>query len=43
MKAIIVHSDKELTLEDVPTPTLSDGEVLVEVKAAGVNRADLLH
>lgn len=42
MKAIIVHSDKELTLEDVPTPTLSDGEVLVEVKAAGVNRADLL-
>ncbi len=31
-----------LTLADVPDPQLRDGEVLVRVAAAGVNRADLL-
>ncbi|MDU0479678.1 NAD(P)H-quinone oxidoreductase [Staphylococcus chromogenes] len=31
-----------LELQEVPTPTLKDGEVLVKVRAAGVNRGDLL-
>ena len=30
------------TLSDEPTPAVGDGEVLVDVAAAGVNRADLL-
>lgn len=45
MKAIVQTEEKNtasLELQDVPTPTLKPGEVLVEVKAAGVNRADLL-
>lgn len=45
MKAINVetHDDKPvLVLQDCERPTLSSGEVLVEVHAAGVNRADLL-
>jgi putative PIG3 family NAD(P)H quinone oxidoreductase len=31
-----------LTIADVPIPTLTDIDVLIEVRAAGVNRADLL-
>ncbi|KNX38465.1 NAD(P)H-quinone oxidoreductase [Luteipulveratus halotolerans] len=31
-----------LTLAEVPAPTLREGEVIVDVAAAGVNRADLL-
>ena len=45
MKAIVQTEEKNtasLELQEVPTPTLKPGEVLVEVKAAGVNRADLL-
>lgn len=45
MKAIVQTEEKNtasLELQDVPTPTLQPGEVLVEVKAAGINRADLL-
>lgn len=30
------------TVADLPTPTPADGEVLIQVRAAGVNRADLL-
>jgi putative NAD(P)H quinone oxidoreductase, PIG3 family len=41
MKAI-TQSGTELILGDVPTPELRPGEVLVKVRAAGVNRADLL-
>lgn len=45
MHAIVQTEEKNtasLELQEVPTPTLQPGEVLVEVKAAGVNRADLL-
>lgn len=45
MKAIVQTEEKNtasLELQEVPRPTLKPGEVLVEVKAAGVNRADLL-
>ena len=38
MKAI----NKDLQLDDAATPSLRDGEVLVKVAAAGVNRADLM-
>ena len=45
MQAIVQTEEKNpasLQLQEVPVPTLKPGEVLVEVKAAGVNRADLL-
>ena len=42
MKAIIIENDKSLSWKDVADPVLKEGEVLVEVHAAAVNRADLL-
>lgn len=45
MKAIIQTDSSDptsLALGEAPTPTLSPGEVLIKVAAAGVNRADLL-
>ncbi|MCQ9370801.1 NAD(P)H-quinone oxidoreductase [Corynebacterium sp. 35RC1] len=42
MKAIVIVEDGSLELQEVPTPTLREGEALVKVHAAGVNRADLL-
>jgi putative PIG3 family NAD(P)H quinone oxidoreductase len=44
MRAITIPEPGEadaLVLADVPAPTPSEGEVLVEVVAAGVNRADV--
>ena len=41
MRAIAVL-DQKLVLTELPDPVLRDGDLLVEVKAAGVNRADLL-
>jgi NADPH:quinone reductase len=45
MKAIICKSwggPESLTLEDVPTPSAGGGEVVIDVKAAGVNFPDVL-
>ena len=43
MKAIIINKeDQSLSYQDVPNPTLKDGEVLIEIYAAALNRADLL-
>lgn len=42
MKAINITGEHTLELIDTEKPTLKDGEVLVRVHAAGVNRADLL-
>jgi putative PIG3 family NAD(P)H quinone oxidoreductase len=45
MKAIIVQTDQEnhpLAWQDVPAPAMGAGEVLVEVHAAALNRADLM-
>ncbi len=42
MDAIVVDDDKNLVVEQVPTPVPAPGEVLVAVAAAGVNRADLM-
>ena len=42
MRAITVESDTAtLSVAEVPDPTPGPGEVLIEVAAAGVNRADL--
>jgi zinc-binding alcohol dehydrogenase/oxidoreductase len=42
MKAILVKDGGELAYEDVDDPVAGPGEVIVELKAAAVNRRDLL-
>jgi putative PIG3 family NAD(P)H quinone oxidoreductase len=42
MHAIVVESGERLTWQEVPDITPAAGEVVVDVSAAGVNRADLL-
>lgn len=45
MKGIIVKRDEagsRLELKDVRAPELKDGELLIEVKSAGVNRTDIM-
>lgn len=42
MKAILVNKDKSLRWDDVPDPVIKPDEVLVEIHAAALNRADLM-
>jgi NADPH2:quinone reductase len=42
MKAILVGNDKSLSWSEVPNPTIKSDEVLVEIHAAALNRADLM-
>lgn len=42
MKAVIITENKDLIWSDVSDPVLTDGEVLVEIHAAAINRADLM-
>ncbi len=42
MKAILVNDDKSLSWSDVPNPVIKDDEVIVEIHAAALNRADLM-
>lgn len=42
MKAILINKDCSLSYSDVPNPVIKTGEVLVEVYASALNRADLL-
>lgn len=42
MKAMLVDQNKNLVWSDVDDPVVKDDEVLVEVHAAALNRADLL-
>lgn len=42
MKAILIKEDKSLVWSEVPEPILKDNEVLIEIHAAALNRADLL-
>ncbi len=42
MRAILVDEKNELAWREIPDPSVKENEVLVEVHAAGVNRADLL-
>jgi len=42
MKAIVIEPNKDLVWKDVENPVLKAGEVMVEIHAAAVNRADLM-
>jgi zinc-binding alcohol dehydrogenase/oxidoreductase len=42
MKAVRVHEGGELRYEEAPDPVAGPGEVLVEIRAAALNRRDLL-
>lgn len=42
MKAILVNDDRSLRWDDVPNPIIKSDEVLIEIHAAALNRADLM-
>ena len=42
MKAILIDKNKNLSWENVPTPEISEEQVLIKVAYAAVNRADLM-
>jgi NADPH:quinone reductase-like Zn-dependent oxidoreductase len=42
MQAVRVHEGGELLFEEVPDPEPGEGEVVVELRTAGLNRRDLL-
>ena len=42
MKAVLIDPEHHLNWSEVPDPVWKPGYVVIEVKAAGVNRADLL-
>lgn len=42
MKAILVNEDKSLRWDNVPDPIIKPDECLVKIKAAALNRADLM-
>ena len=42
MKAILVNDDRSLRWDEVPNPIIKPEEVLVEIHAAALNRADLM-
>ena len=42
MKAVLIDPEHQLNWSEVPDPALKPGYVIIQVKAAGVNRADLL-
>jgi len=42
VRAILTHTDKSLQWCDVPDPVVGAGDILVEVHAAALNRADLM-
>ena len=42
MKAILVNDDKSLRWDEVENPVIKSDEVLVEIHAAALNRADLM-
>ncbi len=42
MKAILINKDKSLSYSEVPNLEIKNGEVLIEVYASAINRADLL-
>jgi len=42
MQAVIVNANEPLSIGEVPVPDVGPTNVLIEVKAAGLNRADLM-
>jgi NADPH2:quinone reductase len=41
MRAATIHDDERITVEEHPDPVAGSGEVLVKVRAAGLNGADM--
>ena len=42
VKAVLISPEKKLVLSDIPAPEPRAGHIIIDVYAAGVNRADLL-
>ena len=42
MKAMLVNENKDIVWSDVEEPTVGDNDVLISIRAAALNRADLL-
>lgn len=42
MKAAVAHGDGHLTIEELDPPNIDEGEILVGVRSAALNRRDLL-
>jgi len=42
MRAVVLDEERRLEVRDVPAPEAAEGQVLVGVRAAGVNYADIL-
>lgn len=42
MKVVLITPDHDLTMGDVPAPHPTPGRILIRIKAAAINRADLL-
>lgn len=42
MKAVLIGENRELRLREVPDPVMAKDEALVKIKAAALNRADLM-
>jgi L-iditol 2-dehydrogenase len=42
MKAAVYHSQKDIRIEEMPTPEMGEDEVLVEMKACGICGSDLM-
>lgn len=42
MHAMLIDENRNLKWSEVPNPTLEPGKVIIEIYAAGINRADLL-
>ena len=42
MKAVLIKEDKSLAWSEVPEPVIKDNEIIIEVHASALNRADLL-
>jgi NADPH2:quinone reductase len=42
MRAVVLDEERRLELRDVPEPVAGEGQLVVEVRAAGVNYADVL-
>jgi len=42
MKAAVYYSQKDIRIEDLPTPNISNNEALVEMKACGICGSDMM-
>jgi len=42
MKAAVYHNNNDIRIEEIPKPTISEGEVLIKVKASGICGTDVM-